>query len=321
MSPVDFERAKERVSKYLLTSPILRSDKLEKMIGYKFPIYLKLESEQPTGSFKVRGAFNVLLQLPSNIEKVVTFSSGNFAQAVAYGASKLNKKAAIVMPKNAPHKKIEGTQTLGAKILFCEGMHEEGEKIVKELVEQEGYHQLHPFNNYNTIAGQGTAALEILESNPSIKHFFCPVGGGGLLSGCASVLKNKDRSISVYSVEPLGAHDFYESFSAKKHMAFQKINTIADGLRAASVGKLNFPILMSTVDSVLAISEESIIDAMRLLWEQHQLMIEPSGAVALAGFLSVHHKLEGEVVFLVTGKNVDQEAFNKWLGISSEANE
>ncbi len=213
-----------------------------------------------------------------------------------------------------PRKKIEGTEKYGAKIVFCEGMHEVGEKIVREYVENEGYHQLHPFNNYQTMAGQGTAALEILETNPFIKHFFCPVGGGGLLSGCASVFKAKDRSISIYSVEPFGAHDFHESFQANKHIAFEKINTIADGLRAASVGKLNFPILMSTVDKTLVISEENIMEGMRFLWKDHHLMIEPSGAISLAGFLSLQHTLEGEVVILVTGKNVDSESFHKWVG-------
>lgn len=305
--------AKNRISPYLEPTAILRSDKLQEILGYKSPIYLKLESEQPTGSFKVRGAFNVLLQLDGSIEKVVAFSSGNFAQAVAYGATKLQKEVTIVMPKNAPRKKIEGTQNLGANIVFCGERHEDGESIVKELAEQEGFFPLHPFNNYHTIAGQGTIACEILESNPQAAHFFCPVGGGGLLSGCASFFKTHNRSMSIYSVEPLGAHDFYESFHAKQHLSFDRTNTIADGLRAISVGQLNYPILMDTVDKALVISDEKIIEAMRLLWENHQLIIEPSGATALAGFLSIHENLEGEVVILLTGKNVDRESFKNWV--------
>lgn len=314
MSPKDFIYARERISSYLQPTPLIKSDMLQKIFGYKSHIYLKLESEQPTGSFKVRGAFNALLQLDRSIEKVVAFSSGNFAQAVAYGSAKLKKKATIVMPQNAPRKKIDGTRNLGAEIVFCGERHEDGEIIVKELVEKEGYYALHPFNNYQTISGQGTIALEILETNPHIKHFFSPVGGGGLLSGCATVLKAYNKIITIYSVEPLGAHDFYESFQAKEHIAFEKTNTIADGLRAASVGKLNYPILMSTVDQALAITEESIIEAMSLLWKHHNLVIEPSGAVALAGFISLHQSLQGEVVILVTGKNVDSESFKKWVG-------
>lgn len=313
MSPSDFIQARERISPYLQPTPMIKSDILQKTLGFESPIYLKLECEQPTGSFKVRGAFNALLQLDQSIEKVVAFSSGNFAQAVAYGSLQLNKKATIVMPQNAPRKKIDGTRNLGAEIVFCGEKHEDGEILVKEL-ENEGFYALHPFNNYQTIAGQGTIALEILETNPHIKHFFSPVGGGGLLSGCATVFKASKKMITIYSVEPLGAHDFYDSFHAKKHIAFEKTNTIADGLRAASVGKLNFPILLSQVDQALAVTEESILEAMRLLWKHHHLVIEPSGAVALAGFLSLHQSLQGEVVILVTGKNADSESFKKWIG-------
>lgn len=314
MSPKDFIQARERISPFLSPTPLIMSETLQKILGYKDPIYLKLESEQPTGSFKVRGAFNALLQLEPSVEKVVAFSSGNFAQAVAYGSLKLKKKATIVMPQNAPRKKIDGTRDLGAEIVFCSGsLHEDGEILVKELVEKEGYYPLHPFNNYQTIAGQGTIALEILETNPHIKHFFSPVGGGGLLSGSATVLKSFNKMITTYSVEPYGAHDFYESFQAKEHIAFKKTNTIADGLRAASVGTLNYPILMSTVDQAVVITQENIIEAMRLLWEHHNLVIEPSGAVALAGFISLHQSVQGEVVILVTGKNVDLELFKKWV--------
>lgn len=315
LTPEHFIEAKQRLSPHLKNTPVFRLEGLEKTLKYESPIYLKLETEQPTGSFKVRGAFNVLLQLPPSVDKVVTFSMGNFAQAVAYGAGKLEKKAMIVMPKNAPQTKINGTLKLGAEIIFCGEKYEERESIVKELSTNEGYFPLHPYNNYETMIGQGTLAIEVLESNPYLKHFFSPVGGGGLLSGCAPVLKEFNDLITVYSVEPIGAEDFYESFHAKKHIVFEKINTIADGLRATTVGNLNYPILMSTVDEVLAVSEEEIIDAMRLLWKEYHLITEPSGAVALAGFLAVHQQIKGEVVILITGKNVDQESFNQWVGI------
>jgi threo-3-hydroxy-L-aspartate ammonia-lyase len=310
----EFREARERIAPYLHPTPLIKSDALQKYLKYESPIFLKLESEQPTGSFKVRGAFNALLQLDPSIDRVVAFSSGNFAQAVAYGAKILKKQATIVMPKNAPRKKIEGTQSLGAEIIFCGDRHEEGQLLVNELVEKEGYFALHPFDNYHTIAGQGTIALEILASNCSFSHFFSPVGGGGLLSGCASVLRSCDNPAAIYSVEPLGAHDFYESFRERRHIAFEKTNTIADGLRAVSVGQLNYPILMSTVDKALAVTEETIIKAMRLLLEHHLMVVEPSGAVALAGFLSNYQTIEGGAVILITGKNVDSESFNLWTG-------
>jgi threonine dehydratase len=309
----DFLQAKDRISPYLKPTPLFKSEKLQKRLDFKGSIYLKLDCEQPTGSFKVRGAFNVLLQLALEQNKVVAFSSGNFAQAVAYGSKELGKKATIVMPKNAPHKKIEGTKQFGADIVFSGERHEDGDAIVKDLAEKEGFTILHPFNNYHTIAGQGTVALEILAENDRFQHFFCPVGGGGLLSGAASVLKAKQPSIKTYGVEPSGANDFYLSFQEKKHIALEKTNTIADGLRAVSVGKLNYPILISTVDQALVISDEDIIHAMGLLWEEHQMVIEPSGAVGLAGFLSLQKNLEGDVVILITGKNVDEDAFKKWL--------
>lgn len=309
----DFLQAKQRILPYLTPTPLLKSEKLQKRLNFNGSIYLKLDSEQPTGSFKVRGAFNVLLQLKPEQNKVVAFSRGNFAQAVAYGAKALGKKAVIVMPKNAPRKKLDGTKNLGAEVIFSDEGQENS--IVKELAEKEGFTPLHPFNDYRTIAGQGTVALEILEEKGPFEHFFCPVGGGGLLSGSGSVLKASQPTIRTYAVEPEGANDFYLSFQAKKHLALEKTNTIADGLRAISVGNLNYPILMSTVDQALAISDEDIISAMRLLWEEHQMITEPSGATALAGFLSLSKSLEGDVVILVTGKNVDEDAFKKWLNL------
>lgn len=310
----DFKQAQSRIADYLQPTPLIQSEKLQQALGYSSPIYLKLESEQPTGSFKVRGAFNVLLQ-HAMVNKIVAFSSGNFAQAVAYASTKLNKNATIVMPSNAPRKKIEGTRAYGAHIAFCGEKHEEGELIVKELAEKEGRFVLHPFNSYQTIAGQGTIALEVLEQAPRFNHFFSPVGGGGLLSGCASVIKTSNQSINIYSVEPLGAHDFYESFQQKRHIAFEKTNTISDGLRAASVGSINYPILMSTVDQAIAVEEEKIIEAMQLLWKHHQLIIEPSGATALAGFIDIRHTLDGPAVILITGKNVDKDIYKTWIDI------
>lgn len=312
MTPEILLQAKERIAPFVKPTPVLESKPLKQLLDYPNSIFLKLDCENPTGSFKVRGAFNIMLQTPKEADKVTAVSSGNFAQAVAYAANKLGKKATIIMPDNAPKIKIEGTRKWGAEIIFIKNRQEEGYKMINELVEK-GYYPLHPFNDYRTMAGQGTLALEVLESNPTIQHFFCPVGGGGLMSGCASAIKFKDPSIKTYSVEPYGAHDFYESFQAKKHIAFEKIDTIADGLRSESVGELNYPILMKNVDQALCVTEKEIIDAMRFFWNHHQLMIEPSGAVALAGFIQQHKKINGDVLIVVSGKNVDRDHFEKWL--------
>ncbi len=305
-----FLQARERIKPYLAPTPLFKSEKIQQRLGVSYPIYLKLECEQPTGSFKVRGAFNSLLNCDS--DKVVAFSSGNFAQAVAYGAYKLGKKAILVIPSDAPKIKIEGTRKYNADIVFCGLKHEDGFPLAEKL-EEEGHFLLHPFNNLQIVAGQGTLALELLETNPKLSNFFSPVGGGGLLSGCATCLKQHNPEIKTYAVEPFGAHDFYHSFSTKQHQTFKEINTIADGLRSSSVGSYNFPLLLKNVDQALHVKDEAIIEAMKWLWEDHQLIVEPSGAVALAGFISLHEEIQGETVILITGKNVDIESFNKWI--------
>lgn len=164
--------AKKRISPFAVATPLLESPSLGEFLKYKGKIFLKLECEQPTGSFKIRGALNKLLQIDPAFDKVAAFSSGNFAQAVAYASSKLNKQALIVMPQNAPKVKKEGTLRYGARIVFCGENHESGPSIVAEYAEKENYLPVHPFDDFQIMAGQGTISIEILEQAPSIKHFF-----------------------------------------------------------------------------------------------------------------------------------------------------
>lgn len=171
---------------------------------------------------------------------------------------------------------------------------------------------MHPYNNYRTMAGQGTAGLEILQQVPEVDHFFCPIGGGGLLSGCATALK-ESKSVMTHGVEPEGAGDYAASRLSGNLECWEKKDTIADGLRASSVGKLNFPILNKYVDEVTLVSDEEIKKAMKWLYEKMQIVTEPSGAVAFAGFLKSHHHMRGNVVILISGRNVDQENFEKWV--------
>lgn len=307
--------AQTRIQEYLEPTPLIRCEALEKELQFDGKIFLKMESAQPTGSFKVRGAFNAISQLNQAERErgVITRSSGNFAQAVAYAAQKLGIHAVIVMPQNAPQTKIKGTQRYGAQIVFSGNSHEEGDAIVARLAEEQGYVRLHPYNNYQTMAGQGTAALEILQECREIHHFFCPIGGGGLLSGCATAFKESDATINIHGVEPTGAADYATSRQTGKREHWNDIHTIADGLRAAAVGELNYPILNHYVDDVHVVSDEEIKKAMKWLYNQMEIITEPSGSVSLAGFLAQHKQIQGNVVILISGKNVDQASFEQWL--------
>lgn len=311
----DIQQAHLRIKEYLESTPLVRCEALEKELVFPGKIFLKCEYKQPTGSFKVRGAFNVIMQLTPEERKkgVVTRSSGNFAQAVAFAAQKLDIAATIIMPENAPKIKIEGTKKFNPTIRFSGSKHEEGELIVNQLVAQEGLIPLHPYNNYRTMAGQGTAALEILQDLPDVDHFFCPIGGGGLMSGCATAFKETQASIKTYGIEPAGAGDYFASRKSGQLESWETINTIADGLRASSVGELNFPILNKTVDEASVVTDEEIKKAMKWLYEQMQIVTEPSGAVSFAGFMKNYHQLRGNVVILISGNNVDSENFIKWI--------
>lgn len=311
----DIQKAQERVQKHLQSTLLMRCEPLEKELGYKGEIYLKCEDQQPTGSFKVRGAFNVLSTLkPEEREKgVVTRSSGNFAQAVAFAAQTLGIQATIIMPGNAPKTKLEGTKKFGPTLLTSGNTHEDADAIVKQQVEEKGLTPLHPYNDYRTMAGQGTAALEILKQLPEIKHFFCPIGGGGLLSGCATAFKESRSQIKTYGVEPKGAGDYNASRQSGKRECWEHIETIADGLRAACVGELNYPILNKYVDESHVVTESEIKKSMKWLYEKMQMIVEPSGAVSLAGFINNHKLLQGPVVILISGRNVDRENFDLWL--------
>lgn len=311
----DIENAHLRIKNFLEPTPLLRCQLLENELHFDGKLFFKCEQDHPTGSFKVRGAFNVLSLLTHDERKlgVITRSSGNFAQAVAYAAQRLNVAATIVMPRNAPTIKFEGTKKFGATIIISGNQHIDGERIVDQLVTEKNYVSLHPYNNYRTMAGQGTAALEILNQNPNIDHFFCPIGGGGLLSGCATAFKGIAPGVKIHGVEPAGAADYFASRQSGKKETNESIATIADGLRAPTVGELNYPILNKNVDEVSTVTDEEIKIAMKWLYEKMQITTEPSGAVSLAGFMKQSKLIKGNVVILLSGKNVDPENFNEWI--------
>jgi threonine dehydratase len=253
-------------------------------------LYLKLESQQPIGAFKLRGAYNKVASLSEQERQrgVITYSSGNHAQGVAYAARALGAKAVIVMPKNAPAVKREATAALGAEIVFVGPGSAERQAKAEELAAQHGYAIVPPYNDEMIIAGQGTMGLEILEDLPDVETVLAPVGGGGMISGIATAIKLSKPAVKVIGVEPELAADAQASLRAGEIIEFaadQVTRTAADGLRTQSIGPINFEHIRRYVDDIITVSEEEIREATRRLAMNPKTVAEPSGAVAVAGFL------------------------------------
>ena len=313
----DIQQAESTIKDYIKKTPLVKAPKeLSEKLHHQGQIYFKCDNLQWTNTFKVRGAFNAILNLSPEEKKrgVVTRSLGNFAQAVAYAAQKLGIRAKIVVPNNIAPIKLQLTQKFDPEIVIAGILHEEGDAIVREIVENEGMTMLHPYDQKNVIAGQGTAALEIYEDLPAIRNFFCPIGGGGLLSGCATGFKTLNKDIQVIGVEPAGAADYYNSRKAGKPTPLDHVNTIADGLRASVVGDLNWPLLQKYVDRTEIVSDKDIKIAMKYFKEKLGIITEPSGATAFASLLLHKQKLiDGDIVVFISGANVDPQMFTQWI--------
>lgn len=305
----EVEEAYEIIKETVNRTPVLTSSTLNGITGNE--CFLKCENFQKTGSFKFRGAFNALSQLsPKQKEKgVITHSSGNHAQALALAAKLLGVKAVVVMPENSASVKVAATKGYGAQIVFCGSHPADRERTVAPLVERHGYTFIHPYNDLKVIAGAGTAAYELVKEVGELDYVFCPVGGGGLLSGTAIATKGLLPSSKVIGVEPKNADDAYQSLKAGKIISVKNPNTIADGLRT-SLGRNTFRIIKEKVDRIITVSEGEIVDAMQFIWERMKLVVEPSGAVSLAGVLSRQIDLESKRVgMIISGGNVDLTDF------------
>jgi len=280
----------------------------------KFDIYIKAESEQPIGSFKLRGAYNMVAQLsPEALRRgVITYSSGNHAQGVAYAARAVGAKAVIVMPDNAPEVKKAATKALGAEIVTVGPASSERQAKAEELARQFGYTIIPPYDHPAIIAGQATCGLEIVEQLPGVELIVAPVSGGGLLSGVATAAKLTTQNVQVWGAEPELAADAKESFETKslvKWPAEKTTRTIGDGLRTQSLGALNFAHIMRYVDGIVAVSEEEILSAIRVMLSATKLVPEPSGAVALAAALFHPEELPDvrTVAVILSGGNLEPE--------------
>jgi threonine dehydratase len=318
----EIRSAQERIAGVAVRTPLYRVERARLRMGRfaepEFDLYIKAESEQPIGSFKLRGAYNMVAQLsPEALRRgVITYSSGNHAQGVAYAARALGAKAVIVMPENAPEVKIAATRALGAEIVFVGPASSERRMKAEELVAEFGYAMIPPYDAPQIIAGQATCGLEIVEQLPGIELVISPVSGGGLLSGIATAVKLAaqvglaQRDVQVWGGEPELAADAKESFYSKTLVewpAAKTTRTMGDGLRTQSLGVLNFNHVIQFVDGIVTVSEEEILAAMRVMLSVTNLVPEPSGAVTLAAALFHSHKLPKvkKVAVVLSGGNLE----------------
>jgi threonine dehydratase len=283
-------------------------------------VVIKCENFQRVGAFKFRGAMNALLQLDEagRSAGVVTHSSGNHAQALALAGQLLGVPVCVVMPNNAPSIKRAATEGYGAKIVPCEPTLAAREATVATLIDQHGYTLIHPFDNWHVIAGQGTAAWELLDQAGPFDVVVCPVGGGGMLSGTALAVKGRAPGTRVVGAEPAMADDARRSLEAGSIQPSNDPKTVADGLRT-SLGPRPFSVIRRHVDAIVTATEAEILDAMRFVWERLKIIIEPSGAVPVATLLNGRLRVRGlRVGVIVSGGNVDLEPMfqalaAKWL--------
>lgn len=303
----DVVDAHVRVQQFAHRTPIFTSESIDRIVGGK--IYFKCENFQKAGSFKFRGAINAVMSLTDEAAQrgVGTHSSGNHAAALALAANMRGIAAHVVMPKNAPDIKKKAAAGYGAHIYFCEPTLEARESALNRIISETGAIEIHPYNNFDVIAGQGTAVKELLEAEPDLGTVLVPVGGGGLLSGSALSVRHLAPGAKLIACEPEGADDAYQSFIKGEIVPSTNPKTIADGL-LTSLGELNFAIIKEKVDQIVTVTEASIIEAMRLVWERMKIIIEPSSAVPLAAVIEAkidpRNKKTG---IIVSGGNLDLE--------------
>ena len=303
--------AAARIEAHAHKTPVLISKSLNQLFDCEF--FFKAENLQKTGAFKFRGACNSVFSLSDEDAScgVATHSSGNHAQALALAAKLRGIKAILVMPKNSIAAKVAAVRTYGGEIIFCENSLESRESTLAEVVAKTRSHVIHPYNDFRVIAGQATAALELISDYPELDLILVPVGGGGLLSGTALAAHYLASQIQVIAVEPEGASDAYQSRLAGKIVPSINPQTIADGLRS-SIGNKTFYVMQKYVKDIVTVKEKSIEDAMTLIWQRLKTVVEPSGAVPLAAV--VEQKIEvrkKRIGIILSGGNIDMPSFER----------
>jgi threonine ammonia-lyase medium form len=314
VSFVDIESAYSVLKNVVHKTPLLSSKTFDGMVGVQ--AYFKAENLQRVGAFKIRGAYNKIFSLNQKERNagIIAHSSGNHAQGVVLACKLLGIKAVVVMPSDSVKSKVEATKSYGAEVVFTGNTTDDREKTTAELIEKYGYTSVPPYDDDKIIAGQGTTALEIMQEIKDLDYLFVPVGGGGLISGCAVAVKNISPKTKVIGVETIGANDCYQSFREKRIVKLTFVNTIADGMRTLSVGKRNFEIIMKYVDDVITVTDEDVIDMMKFFFERMKIVVEPTGAVAPAAILkNVVGLKDKKVCAVISGGNVDTKLFKEWI--------
>ena len=306
----DVLRAQHDLTGLVKKTPLMTSSILAEKASVS-RLWFKCENLQNTGSFKFRGATNALCKLSKEglLRVVATHSSGNHGSALASAARAKGIPAHIVVPKNAPYIKKTAILSYGARVTECAPTLAAREIALKKVVTNNKASAIHPYNDAHVISGQGTVATEILDEAPDADVLLVPVGGGGLLSGCALAVKHINPKVLVVGVEPKGADDAARSFKAGEIIPQESPNTVADGL-LTSLGELNFPLIRTYVDDIVTVDDQTILDAMYLIWTRMKQLVEPSGAVTYAALLKGYKNFEGKkVVAVLSGGNVDPKFF------------
>jgi threonine dehydratase len=306
----DVRRAAARLDGIALHTPVLHSRTLDERVGAT--VSLKAETFQRGGAFKFRGAYNAVSSLDAAAlaQGVCAVSSGNHAQAVTLAAGLCGSRATILMPADAPPLKRAATEGYGAEVLTFNRYRDDREALVRELATQRGLALVHPYDNPLVMAGQGTVALELLSQSGGLDRLVVPIGGGGLISGCATVVKALTPDTRVTGVEPAASDDAARSLASGRRERVTVGPTIADGQQTATPGELTWPVIHALVDEVVTVTDAQIIDAMRFCFERCKLVVEPSGACALAAVLASAVGCEGERVGVVlSGGNVGADGF------------
>jgi threonine dehydratase len=292
-------------------TPLLRIPDLDARCGV--PVFLKGEHLQPVGAFKVRGAYTAASRIPAELRArgLITYSSGNHGQAVAWAARRLNTRAVVVMPERAPAVKVEGVRRLGGEVIIAGNSSAERYTKAQQMVEEQGLIMVPPFESLEVIAGQGTCGLEILEQCPEVQTILVPVGGGGLIAGIACATAALKPEVQVIGVEPVGAPKLARALEAGHPVKLDHTESLADGLLPLSIGTIPFGILSGIVRQSVLVDEAEIEEGLRFLYRQGGLSVEPSGAVTTAAVLAGRVQLSGPTVAVVSGGNVDPAVFQR----------
>ena len=307
ISRKSLEIVQSSMSQYVIKTPVLKNKEINSICDSI--IFFKCENFQKSGSFKFRAATNAILNLNETVKKsgVITHSSGNFAQALALASKNQHISSYIVMPQNAPKFKKNAVLKINDNLIECKSTLEERENTTRKIQNKYNLTFIHPSNNLDVILGNSTVVSELIQDHADLDYILCPIGGGGLLAGSALACNAYSNKCEIIGVEPLNVNDAYKSLKSKKIEYNLNTDTIADGLRT-NLGDINFPIILEHIKSIICVSEDEIINAMKLIYNKLNILIEPSSAVAFAGVLKEKEKFKGKKVgIILSGGNVDSK--------------